>query len=166
MRNLLAIWREHGLDAILREAWEAGVVLAGLSAGGMCWFEHGITCSSGRPAPAAGLGFLPGSLSVHYDGQPERRPVYLDAVARGMIPPGYGADDGVGLLFEGTELVRVVASLPGTCAHRVQVGEDGAAVETPIEPELLAVPDAARRRDVPDDIREFRAERYAAARRR
>ena len=166
MRNMLAIWREHGLDAILREAWDAGVVLAGLSAGGMCWFQHGISCSTGRPAPAAGLGFLPGSLSVHYDGQPERRPVYLDAIARGMMPPGYGADDGVGLLFEDTELVRVVASRPGTHAYRVDVGDDGAAVETAIEPELLASAPGVRSRAVPDDIREYRAERYGAAGRR
>ena len=74
MVNLLALWRAHGLDAILREAWQAGIVLAGLSAGSMCWFEHGITNSHGHPAPAAGLGFLPGSNSVHYDGEPERRP--------------------------------------------------------------------------------------------
>lgn len=166
MRNLLAIWREHGFDAILREAWEAGVVLAGLSAGGMCWFEHGITCSTGLPAPANGLGFLPGSLSVHYDGQPERRPVFLDAVARGAIRPGYGADDGVGLLFEETELVRVVASRPGTHAYRVEPGEDGDAIETTIAPELLEAAPGMRRRDIPDDIREFRAERHAAARRR
>jgi len=166
MRNLLAIWREHGLDEILREAWHTGVVLTGLSAGGMCWFEHGITCSTGRPAPAAGLGFLPGSLSVHYDGQPERRPVFVDAITRGMIPAGYGADDGVGLLFEGTELVRIVASRPGTRAYRVEPGENGEAVETPIEPELLEAAPGMRARDVPDDIREFRAERHAAARRR
>jgi peptidase E len=166
MRNLLAIWREHGLDAIMREAWEAGVVLAGLSAGAMCWFAHGITCSTGRPAPTAGLGFLPGSLSVHYDGQPERRPVYLDAIGRGVIAPGYGADDGVGLLFEGTELVRVVASLSGTSAYRVQAGEDGAAIETALTADLLEAPEGARGRDVGDDVREFRAERYAAARRR
>jgi peptidase E len=165
MRNLLAIWREHGLDAILREAWDTGVVLAGLSAGAMCWFEHGITCSTGRPAPTTGLGFLPGSLSVHYDGQPERRPVYLDAVACGAIPSGYGADDGVGLLFEDTELVRIVASRPGTQACRVEPGEDGA-VETALAPELLAKPFAARDRPVPDDIREYRAERYRAAGRR
>ena len=120
MRNLLAIWREHGLDAIMREAWEAGVLLAGISAGAMCWFEHGITRSTGRPEPAPALGFLPGSLSVHYDGDPIRRPAYLDAIARGAIPDGYGADDGVGLLFEDTELVRIVASRPGTHAYRVQ----------------------------------------------
>ena len=74
MRNMLAIWRAHGLDDILREAWEQGTVLAGLSAGAMCWFEGGITKSSGAPAPAAGLGLLPGSLSVHLDGEPDRRP--------------------------------------------------------------------------------------------
>jgi peptidase E len=166
MRNLLAIWREHGLDAILREAWEAGVVLAGLSAGAMCWFAHGVTCSTGRPAPAPGLGFLPGSLSVHYDGQPERRPVFLDAVARGAIPPGYGADDGVGLLFEGTRLARIVSSRPGTHAYRVGAGDDGQAVETPLEPELLTLAEGLRERPTPEDIREFRAERYAASRRR
>ncbi len=166
MRNLLAIWREHGLDLILREAWEAGVVLAGLSAGGMCWFEHGVTCSTGRPAPTDGLGFLPGSLSVHYDGQPERRPIFLDAVARGAIRPGYGADDGVGLLFEGTELVRIVASRPGTHAYRVEPGTRGEAIETALEPQLLAAAPGMRDRDTPDDIREFRAERHAAARRR
>ncbi len=165
MRNLLAIWREHGLDLILREAWEAGVVLAGLSAGGMCWFEHGVTCSTGRPAPTAGLGFLPGSLSVHYDGQPARRPIFLDAVASGAIRPGYGADDGVGLLFEDTELVQIVTSRPGTHAHRVDLGADGTAIETAIEPELLAVAAGMRQRDVPDDIREFRAQRHAGARR-
>ncbi|MGH2898729.1 MAG: Type 1 glutamine amidotransferase-like domain-containing protein [Solirubrobacteraceae bacterium] len=166
MRNLLAIWREHGLDEILREAWHTGVVLAGLSAGGMCWFEHGITCSSGRPAPAPGLGLLPGSLSVHYDGQPARRPVYLDAIARGVIPAGYGADDGVGLLFEGTELARVVRSRQGARAYRVEPGEHGEPIETAIEPELLTGSTGPRSRDVPEDVREFRAERYGAAGRR
>ncbi|MDP2710232.1 MAG: peptidase E [Solirubrobacteraceae bacterium] len=169
MRNLLAIWREHGLDVILREAWETGVLLAGLSAGGMCWFQHGITRSTGRPEPAPALGFLPGSLSVHYDGDPIRRPAFLDAVARGAIPGGYGADDGVGLLFEDTALVRVVASKPGTHAYRVQrvAGEGGeTVVESVLQPELLAPVPGVPSREVPDDIREFRAERYAAARRR
>jgi peptidase E len=72
--NLLALWRAHGVDVILREAWQAGIVLARLSAGSMCWFEHGITKSIGSPSVARGLGFLPGSNSVHYDGEPERRP--------------------------------------------------------------------------------------------
>ena len=113
MRNLLAIWREHGLDALMREAWESGVVLAGISAGAMCWFQNGITRSAGSPAPAAGLGFLPGSMTVHCDGDPSRLPVFLDAIARGVIPDGYAADDGVGLLFEDEQLVRVVSSRSG-----------------------------------------------------
>ena len=136
MINLLALWRAHGLDAILREAWQAGIVLAGLSAGSMCWFEGGITTSLGRPAPAAGLSFLPGSNSVHYDGEPERRPAYLDAVASGALAAGYGVDDGAGLLFRGTRLAEVVASRAGARAFRVHaVG--GVAVEEAIEPRLL-----------------------------
>ena len=90
MINLLALWRAHGVDAILREAWQAGIVLAGLSAGSMCWFEHGITTSTGAPARPRGLGFLPGSNSVHHDGEPARRPVFLDAVARGRHPARLG----------------------------------------------------------------------------
>jgi len=169
MRNLLAIWREHGLDEVMREAWEAGILLAGISAGAMCWFEQGITRSAGRPQPAPALGLLPGSLSVHYDGDPIRRPAYLDAVARGAIPDGYGADDGVGLLFAGTQLERIVASRPGTHAYRVQrPARDGGetAIETRLEPELLAPVASVRSRGVPEDIREFRAERYGAAARR
>ncbi len=138
MINLMALWRAHGLDAILREAWQAGIVLAGLSAGSMCWFEHGITKSRGTPGVAAGLGFLPGSNSVHHDGEPERRPVFLDAVARGAIPPGWGVDDGVGLLFRGTRVAEAVTSRPGAHAYRVHV-VDGAVVEEAIEPRLLTL---------------------------
>ena len=86
MVNLLAIWRAQGLDVILREAWQAGVVLAGLSAGSMCWFEWGISTGSGHAAPARGLGFLPGSNSVHHDSEPARRPVYLEAVRHRRDP--------------------------------------------------------------------------------
>jgi len=134
--NLLALWRAHGLDEILREAWQAGIVLAGLSAGSMCWFEWGVTKSVGRPALARGLGFLPGSNSVHYDGEPERRPVYLDAVARGAAPAGWAVDDSAGLLFRGTRLAEAVASRPGARAYRVHA-VDGVAVEEAIEPRLL-----------------------------
>lgn len=160
MRNLLAIWREHGLDRILRMAWEAGVVLAGLSAGAMCWFEHGVTRSAGRPQPARGLGFLPGSLSVHYDGDPTRRPVFLDAVARGALPGGFGADDGVGLLFANRALVRIVSSRPLARAYRVRPRADGGVAELELEPELLSVAG----RSVPADIREFRAARHGGRR--
>ncbi len=139
MINLLALWRAHGLDEILREAWQSGIVLAGLSAGSMCWFEWGVTKSVGAPMPARGLGFLPGSNSVHYDGEPERRPVYLAAVAAGAIPPGWAVDDGAGLLFRGARLAEVVASRSAARAYRV-LSVDGEAVEEVLEPRLLKAP--------------------------
>lgn len=165
MRNLLAIWREHGIDLLLREAWGRGTVLAGLSAGAMCWFEAGITRSAGQPAPAAGLGFLPGSMTVHRDGDPTRLPVFLDAVSRGVLADGYAVDDGAGLLFHDDRLVRVVSSRPGARAYRVERAGDQA-IQTPIEPDLLAAAAYGLQRDVPADVREFRAERYGAAGRR
>src|SRR3954468_2007093 len=113
MINLLALWRAHGIDAILREAWQAGIVLAGLSAGAMCWFEAGITKGMTLPRRVARLGSRPGSASVPCDGEPDRRPAYLAAVAAGALPAGYGIDDGVALLFPGTRLAEVVAAPPG-----------------------------------------------------
>jgi peptidase E len=136
MRNLLAIWRAHGLDELLMEAWERGIVLAGLSAGAMCWFQAGVTRSSGPAQTIHGLGLLPGSLSVHADGEPERLPVFLDAVRRGEIPGGWAADDGVGLLFRGTALERAVCSRPGAAACRCDAVE-GELVRRRVEPELL-----------------------------
>ena len=165
MRNLLAIWREHGIDALLREAWQAGIVLAGLSAGAMCWFGGAITRSAGAPAPMAGLALLPGSMTVHCDGDPSRLPVYLDAIASGTLPDGYAVDDGVGLLFEDDRLVRVVSSRAAARAYRVQRTTHGA-IQTVIEPDLLTGSPHGLQRDVPADIREFHAERYNAARRR
>ncbi len=90
MRNLVALWREHGVDELLHEAWERGIVLAGLSAGAMCWFEQGADALGRRAAPAAGLGFLRGSFSVHRDTEPERRPAFLEAVEAGAMPPRLG----------------------------------------------------------------------------
>jgi dipeptidase E len=136
MRNLLAIWQAHGLDRLLVQAWEAGTVLAGLSAGAMCWFQGGVTRSSGPPEPLAGLGLLDGSLSVHTDGEPERLPVWLASVREGTLPGGWALDDGVGLLFGGLQLSRVVSSRPGAGAQRVdQVA--GELVRNRLEPELL-----------------------------
>jgi len=155
MRNLLAIWRAHGLEALLREAWQRGVVLAGLSAGAMCWFEGGITRSSGPPETIAGLGLLPGSLSVHADGDPERLPAYLSAVRAGALPSGWAADDGVGLLFDGAQLVRVVSSRPGAGAVRVDA-VDGELVRSRVEPELLGLSPAGLPRPG-DDVDELRA---------
>jgi dipeptidase E len=129
--NMLAIWRTHGVDRILRDAWENGVVLAGLSAGSICWFEAGTTDSFGPDLAVLtdGLGLLPGSHCPHYDGEPQRRPSYHRLVAEGRLPAGYAADDGAALVFDGTELREVVASRPDATAYRVEA-LDGVARET------------------------------------
>lgn len=131
--NALAIWRVHSFDRVLREAWERGVLLCGWSAGMICWFEAGVTDSFGPQLEGMrdGLGFLPGSACPHYDGEERRRPVYRTLVADGF-PAGYAADDGVGLLFEGTELVDVVSAVPEARAYRVEPGS-----ETPLDARLL-----------------------------
>jgi dipeptidase E len=118
--NMLAIWRAHGMDAVLREAWEAGVVLAGMSAGALCWFEGGVTDSYGAvDGLRDGLGFLPGSMCPHFDSEPERRPVYCRLGADGTLPPGVAADDNCALHFRGTSLVEAVASRAAAGAYRV-----------------------------------------------
>jgi dipeptidase E len=122
MRNMLAIWREHSVDEAMRLAWERGVVLAGLSAGAMCWFRGGVTESGGAPAPVDGLGLLEGSLSVHMDSEPERLPVFREAIASGRVEPGYAADDGAALLFAGPRLKACVASGPAARVVRVTPG--------------------------------------------
>jgi peptidase E len=138
MRNMLAVWREHGVDATVRTAWERGIVLAGLSAGAMCWFAGGISASGGAPAVVPGLGFLGASLSVHFDGEPGRWPVYRRAVATGALPAGYAVDNSAALLFEGDGLSACVASRAG--ARVVQVRGDGAGgvVQEPMPVKLLA----------------------------
>jgi peptidase E len=125
--NMLAIWRVHGFDQILREAWESGVVLTGWSAGMICWFEAGVTDSFGPQLEGMrdGLGFLPGSACPHYDGEALRRPVYTKLVAEGF-PPGVAADDGVGLHFKGTELSEAVSVREGAGAYRVDADGESA----------------------------------------
>jgi dipeptidase E len=154
MRNLLAIWRAHELDRILVDAWRRGVVMAGLSAGAMCWFQAGITRSGGAPEALAGLGLLPGSLSVHADGEPERLPVFLACVRSGELPGGWAADDGVGLLFGDERLERVVSSRPGASAERVDAIA-GELVRGRLRPELLGA-DGAPGPAMDDDVRELR----------
>lgn len=137
--NLLAVWRTHGLDEILRECWQAGVVLGGVSAGSLCWHVGGTTDSFGpelRPV-TNGLAFLPHSNGVHYDAEEQRRPLYHRLVADGTLPDGYATDDGVGLVYRGTELVEAVSERPAGYAYRVRRGPDGTAVESRIEPRLL-----------------------------
>jgi dipeptidase E len=118
--NALAIWRTHGFDEILREAWHQGILLTGWSAGMICWFEHGVTDSFGPGlAPMECLGFLAGSACPHYDGEERRRPVYTQLVAGGLAA-GVAADDDVALHYVGTELREVVASRRGATAYRVE----------------------------------------------
>jgi dipeptidase E len=124
--SLLAVWRAHGLDAVLRECWEAGVVLCGASAGSLCWFEAGLTHYHHEARPVEGLGLLPGSNAVHYDDEPQRRAAYHAALLAGM-PGGYAASDGAALHFVGARLERVL----GGRAYRVEVAGD-AVVETPL----------------------------------
>jgi dipeptidase E len=131
--NMLAVWRVHGFDRILREAWERGILLTGWSAGMICWFEAGVTDSFGPQLEGMrdGLGFLPGSACPHYDGEAERRPVYQRLVREGF-PPGLAADDCVALRFDGTEIAEVVSARANSGAYRVT-----AEGEERIEPRLL-----------------------------
>ena len=134
--NLLAIWRTHGLDKILRDAWVNGAILCGVSAGMLCWFQDGLTDSYGKLAPLGdGLGFIAGSACPHYDGEKDRRAAYHEAIAAGM-PGGYAADEGVGLHFQGTELVDVVSSREGSAAYRVELAH-GLVEETRLEARYL-----------------------------
>ena len=122
--NMLAIWRVHGFDAILREAWQAGVVLAGWSAGMICWYEAGVTDSFGPQLEGMrdGLGFLPGSGCPHYDGEELRRPVY-QALVRDGFPPGLALDDAAGAHYVGTELREILTTQTGAGGY--ELGTDG-----------------------------------------
>lgn len=131
--NLLAIWRLHGLPAILAEAAEKGAILAGVSAGMNCWFEGSTTDSFGPLAPLAdGLGFLNASACPHYLGEPGRREKYLDWVADGSLGSGYAVDDYAAILFRDGEFVEAVAEKPGRAVARVERSDSHGAVETEI----------------------------------
>jgi peptidase E len=124
--NMLAVWRVHRLDGILRTAWQAGVVLAGVSAGAICWFEGGTTDSFGpdlRPF-TDGLGLLAGSYCPHYDSEPGRRPLFTSLIAAGRLPAGIACDDGAGAHVIDDDLDAVVAGRPGAAGYRV--APDGA----------------------------------------
>ena len=136
--NLLAVWRLHGLDQVLREVWQAGVVLAGVSAGSVCWHVGGTTDSFGpdlRPV-TNGLAFVPYSAGVHYDSELQRRPLFQKLIGSGEIPPGYATDDGVGIVYHGTEFVEAVSEVRGKGAYQV-TRDGGEAREERIEPRLL-----------------------------
>ena len=131
MVNLVAVWRAHGVQELLAECGRRGILLSGQSAGAMCWFEQGITSSSGSLEAAPGFGLLPGSLSVHYRLQPARRRSYLRAVADGRLPGGLGLEDQTAVLFEGRQLREAVTARRGALA--LSVGRHGSeAVEEPL----------------------------------
>ena len=142
VRSCLGTWRAHGLDDVLREAWARGIVMCGLSAGSLCWFEQGLTAFHGEQGlPVAGLGVLMGSNAVHYDKEPRRRPDYHSAIAAGM-PPGWAADDGAALHFVGEDLARVVSSRRESKAYRGESVNDEV-VELALPVTYLGAADAA-----------------------
>jgi peptidase E len=137
--NLLAVWRAHGLDRILYECWQAGVVLGGVSAGSLCWHVGGTTDSFGpqlRPVTDA-LGWLPYSNGVHFDSEPQRRPLLHQLVAEGRLPTAYATDDGVGLVYRDTRMTEVVAEMDGKAAYLIEPTDAGDATETRLTPRLL-----------------------------
>jgi peptidase E len=139
--GLLQLWRLHGYDAALRTAWGAGVVLTGISAGSICWHVGGTTDSYGpelRPV-TDGLALLPYSNAVHYDTEEQRRPLFQSLVADRTLPAGFATDDGVGLLYRGTELVEAVSEEDGKGAYRVEESGNGTALETRLDTRRLPV---------------------------
>jgi peptidase E len=136
-KSMLAVWREWGFDAILREAWERGVVLAGISAGAICWFEHGITDSFADELKVMDcLGFLNGSCCPHFDGEAERRPSFERMLLEGRIGPGLALDDCAAAHFVGDEIWRVVVSRPEASAYRISA-ENGSVKEEALEKTVL-----------------------------
>jgi peptidase E len=126
--GLLAMWRLHGVDAAMHAAWQAGVVLTGISAGSICWHVGGTTDSFGpdlRPV-TDGLGFVPFSNGVHYDSEEERRPLLQRLVGDGTLPSAYATDDGAGVLYRGTEFVEAVAENGAAGAYFVESGVETA----------------------------------------
>jgi dipeptidase E len=135
--NMLAIWKAQGIDALLHEAYERGIVLAGGSAGSLCWFTGGYTDS--RPKELSlmtCLGFLGYSHSPHYNSGTERRRLYREAVLKGTLPPGYACDDGAGLLFIDGKLSEAVTLDPGRKSYYVHA-EDGKLTEDPLPARLI-----------------------------
>ena len=140
--SLLGTWRAHEIDLALHEAWRAGAVLCGGSAGSLCWFSHAVSSfHEGPPRRIEALGFLPLSNAVHYADEPGRRGAFMDAVADGM-PAGFGVGDGAALHFVGTDLAEVVSSKPCSRAVHVCADGNGGAVERELPVRFLGAEDA------------------------
>jgi len=136
--NQQAIWRAQGIDEVLREAWDRGIVLGGASAGSLCWFEEGTTDSRPRELTKVEcLGFLRGSHSPHYDAEEARRPTYHRLIQSGELKPGYACDNDAGIYFEDNEVRRVVATREGAKVYYVSLVGGGVAEEV-LEPEIIA----------------------------
>lgn len=138
--NLLALWRLHGLDRILRDCWQAGVVLMGCSAGSLCWHVGGTTDSFGpelRPV-TNGLAFLPYSNSAHHDAEDQRRPVIHQLIADGVLPAGYATDNDAGLVYAGTDLHEVISQRDGALGYQITRQPDGSVREVPLPTRLLS----------------------------
>jgi peptidase E len=135
--NQQAIWRAQGIDRVLRQAWDRGIVLGGASAGSLCWFEEGTTDSRPRVLTKIEcLGFLRGSHSPHYDGEAQRRPRYHELIRRGVLKPGYACDNDAGIYFVDNEVRRVVATRDGAKVYYVSLS-NGQIVEEALEPERI-----------------------------
>ena len=135
-KNLLALWKEWGLDVILRKAWNQGVILAGLSAGSICWFEEGVTDSYGDGLePIKCLGFLQGSNCPHYDGEVERRPAYHKLIKSKNVQSGVATDDGVAIHYKDQEISKIVSSRPYAKAY--SVSHDTNVIEKELPTEFL-----------------------------
>jgi peptidase E len=138
--GLLAMWELHEVGVAMRAAWEAGVVLGGVSAGSLCWHVGGPTDSFGpqlRPI-TNGLALLPYGNGVHYDSEVQRRPLLHELVSSEVLPLSYATEDGVGLVYNGIDLVEAVADRVGAQAYRVERLPDGSVLETAIGPRVLA----------------------------
>ena len=140
--NLLAVWRVHRVDEVLREAWERGIVLAGVSAGSICWHVGGTTDSFGLDLQIVtnGLGLVPFSNGVHYDSEAQRRPAFHAAIASSELPAGYATEDGVGVLYRGTEYAGAFSDRPGKQAFFVERRADGTTSEIALPVSVLGQP--------------------------
>ena len=134
--SMLGAWRAHGLDLTLRRAWERGVVMCGVSAGSLCWFESAVTAFHGKAERVVGLGLLPWSNCVHFDCEPSREDGYRRLLLGGMRP-GYAAEDGTALHFVRDELAHVVASRPGARAFAMSSSLDGQVAQMPLDVSYL-----------------------------
>lgn len=137
--NLCAVWRVHGLDEILHEAWQAGVVMSGVSAGSICWHQGGSTDSFGLELRGFtdGLGWLPYSNGVHYDAEEQRRPKMHELIGNGTLGDGFATDDGAGLVYRGISLEEAVADREGPLGYELKRATDGSVTETPLPTRVL-----------------------------